>query len=299
MKLQRFIGKNTKVVMDEIRTTLGEEALIVSNTQVGSKTEIIAASDPKTKSAKTLEGKSTKNVSFDEAKVAADFQSNLEAESHKREIDPWTHIKNINEEIQAIKSSLRELPLVSAKAEPEIAANEQTKNNLEAEPKSLRELDDQISEGCHLIWGERKSGKTSVLERLLGLRKPSEEIISIIRLPHVNSNNDSHLADVAERNSANLFYINNIKSIESTIDMLGRESLIFVEADLSMLSQIATLEGGAWLQSCSSYIVNENNEQTKLIAQLFSELKANAPIALSTETAESIVYKREIISTLI
>ena len=78
--------------------------------------------------------------------------------------------------------------------------------------------------------------------------------------------------------------------------MLGKESLIFVEADLSMLPQIATLEGGAWLQSCSSYIVNENNEQTKLIAQLFSELKANAPIALSTETAESIVYKREIIS---
>ena len=45
MKLQRFVGKNTKSVLDEIRTTLGDEALIVSNTKVGSKTEIIAACD--------------------------------------------------------------------------------------------------------------------------------------------------------------------------------------------------------------------------------------------------------------
>ena len=47
MKLQRFVGKNTKSVLDEIRTILGEEALIVSNTKVGSKTEIIAAGEPK------------------------------------------------------------------------------------------------------------------------------------------------------------------------------------------------------------------------------------------------------------
>lgn len=43
MELQRFVGKDTKSVMDEIRTTLGDHALIVSNTRVGSKTEIIAA----------------------------------------------------------------------------------------------------------------------------------------------------------------------------------------------------------------------------------------------------------------
>ena len=42
MKLQRFVGKNTKTVLDEIRTMLGEEAMIVSNTKVGSRVEIIA-----------------------------------------------------------------------------------------------------------------------------------------------------------------------------------------------------------------------------------------------------------------
>ena len=98
MKLQRFIGKNTKSVLDEIRTTLGEEALIVSNSKVGSKTEIIAAcevqmgtSEEETTAVNTESlravGRSNTDKSF------SNFMTTQEKlKTQTEEVDPWAYI---------------------------------------------------------------------------------------------------------------------------------------------------------------------------------------------------------------
>ena len=93
MKLQRFIGKNSKTVMEEIRAVLGDEALIVSNTEVGTKTEIIAASE----STAELNDDAPKSLDTRDERTQIDL-SNASTETliyDERSNDPWAQIKNI------------------------------------------------------------------------------------------------------------------------------------------------------------------------------------------------------------
>ena len=157
MELQRFVGKDTKSVLDEIRAALGEQALIVSNTKVGSKTEIIAARVAQSATAET-------QVSVDEdaSKLAGkkeDFSQTMA--NHQRfssptftEDDPWEHIRQINNEISSIKSALKES---SEQTRNEIPTDlhEVSKRIAERKTENYLELLDSAKEGCHIIWGEK------------------------------------------------------------------------------------------------------------------------------------------------
>jgi len=290
VKLQRFVGKNTKSVLDEIRTTLGEEALIVSNTKVGSKTEIIAACDSNTEVLPAFNDAQTSNEHADEDNFSREISSGDRIKSRADGLDPWAHIKNINEEIRAIKSSLDQLPSLSSEMSNEPTSKPQSKYDVDAEGNDYRQLNTETSRGCHIVWGDRESGKTSVIKQLLKMRKANHSETSILRLPHKHSNSDSHLAAVAAKNSVNLLYINKLESTEFAIDILGEDSLIFVEADLSLLPKIAAQKGGSWLQTSSSYLINEDRKQTELISKLFLELNAPVPVTLSSEIVDNIIY---------
>ena len=111
MELQRFVGKDTKSVLDEIRATLGEQALIVSNTKVGSKTEIIAARGAQSAAAETQA--SVREDALEPARQKGDFSQAMANQQRFSsptftEDDPWEHIKKINNEISSIKSALKE-----------------------------------------------------------------------------------------------------------------------------------------------------------------------------------------------
>ena len=296
MKLQRFVGKNTKSVLDEIRTTLGDEALIVSNTKVGSKTEIIAACDSSAEVHPDFNETQTGNEHRDEGNPSRMAHSEETIQSRTDGLDPWAHIKNINEEIRAIKSSLDRLPSLNSNMSSEPVSKLQSKYDVDA--GSYRKLNTETSQGCHIVWGDRESGKTSVIKQLLSMRKVNHGETSILSLPHEHSNSDPHLADVAAKNSVNLLYINNFESTKSVIDVLGKDSLIFIEADLSLLPQIAAQKGASWLQTSSSYLISEDQKQNELIAKLFLELNAPAPMTLSSERAENIIYRMPEISNI-
>jgi flagellar biosynthesis GTPase FlhF len=298
VKLQRFVGKNTKSVLDEIRTTLGDEALIVSNTKVGSKTEIIAACDSSAEVRPDFNETQTGNEHRDEGNSSRVTHSEETIQSRTDGLDPWAHIKNINEEIRAIKSSLDQLPSLNPNMSSEPISKLQSKYDVDAEANSHRKLNTETSHGCHIVWGDRESGKTSVIKQLLKMRKINHGETSIFSLPHEYRTSDSHLADVAAKNSVNLLYINNFESTKSVIDILGEDSLIFIEADLSLLPQIAAQKGASWLQTSSSYLISEDQKQNELIAKLFLELNAPAPMTLSSERAENIIYRMPEISNI-
>jgi len=289
VKLQRFVGNNTKSVLDEIRTTLGDEALIVSNTKVGSKTEIIAASEPKA-GPESSQGDLQKTIEQrPESRPLEEDSSRIKFD--KTGMDPWTHIKSINEEIRAIKSSLDQLPALSSEISNLQTQTLQSKEIFTKKSDDCKLLDTQTSRGCHVIWGNRGTGKTSVIKQLLRLRQPAHEVTSLIRLPHDHSSSDSHLADIASKNSVNLFNINNFESIEHTISLLGSDCLIFVEADLSTIPQIAARNDAGWLKTSVNYLIDEDEKQTELLTKLFSELNAETPITLNPEISEGTVYK--------
>ena len=289
MKLQRFIGKNTKSVLDEIRTTLGEEALIVSNSKVGSKTEIIAAcesemgiSEGKTTAAST---ESTKEVEKSNTnKSFSNFMTTQEKlKTQTEEVDPWAYIHSINQEINYIKSSIEQLPKLGSETQKssqiEIGSGVGTEEQMSNSPRL--KLEENI--GCHIIWGHRESGKTTVIKQFLKEGKLTNEHLTILRLPHKHSNNDPHLSAIAEGHSANLIYINKLDQIGEMVELFVKDKLVLLEADLSLLPKLALAEEKTWLETSFHYLLNEDQEQTNLLLKLFSEIQASEPVTLSSD----------------
>jgi flagellar biosynthesis GTPase FlhF len=290
MELQRFVGKDTKSVLDEIRAALGEQALIVSNTKVGSKTEIIAARVAQSATAET-------QVSVDEdaSKLAGkkeDFSQTMA--NHQRfssptftEDDPWEHIRQINNEISSIKSALKES---SEQTRNEIPTDlhEVSKRIAERKTENYLELLDSAKEGCHIIWGERKSGKSLLIKELIKRRASNHEKTIILRLPHTTSSDDSHLCAIAERFSVDVIFINQVESIESMIALLDSDHLILIEADLSKLNSLALDTTTSWLEKSFNFIIDENEKQTDLISELFQQINAKIPARIPSMIIEDI-----------
>ena len=290
MKLQRFVGKNTKTVLDEIRTMLGEEAMIVSNTKVGSRVEIIAACKAKSsgyekpsKEHRDLPATPRRNDNF-----ASMMASQQDVNSEIQEPDPWSYIKSINEEIRSIKTSLNQLPPLHPDGSQTASSSPDQKDKREIKPEDALQLISATSQGCHIVWGERKSGKTCVITKLLKKRATNHEETSILRLPHKHSNSDSHLSAIAAKYSVNLLLVNESGRIENLLNLLGDKHLIFVEADLSMLAKLATKNEAAWLTKSAHYIIDEDEKQTELVTKLFQKFHIETPKIISSKIAAAI-----------
>jgi flagellar biosynthesis GTPase FlhF len=199
VKLQRFVGKNTKSVLDDIRTTLGDEALIVSNTKVGAKTEIIAACDASAEVNPDFSETQTRNEDKDNAGSSTVTRSEEGIQPRTDDLDPWAQINSINQEIRAIKSSLNRFPPQISNKSNGPTSKLLPKYDVDADIDSYRQFNVETSHGCHIIWGDPESGKTSVIEQLLRMRKVNHDETSILSLPRKHSNSDSHLAAVAAK----------------------------------------------------------------------------------------------------
>jgi len=290
VKLQRFVGKNTKTVLDEIRTMLGEEAMIVSNTKVGSRVEIIAACKAKSSGYKKPNKEHRDSLATPRRKdsFASMMASQQDANSEIQEPDPWSYIKSINEEIRSIKTSLNQLPPINPDASQKVTNSPDQKDKQEIKPEDALQLVSTTSRGCHIVWGERKSGKTCVITELLKKRAANHEETSILRLPHKHSNSDSHLSAIAAKYSVNLLLVNESESIETLLNLLGDKHLIFVEADLSMLARLATKNEASWLTKSAHYIIDEDEKQTELVTKLFQKFHIKEPKIISSKIAEEI-----------
>jgi hypothetical protein len=290
MELQRFVGKDTKSVLDEIRATLGEQALIVSNTKVGSKTEIIAARGAQSAAAETQA--SVREDALEPARQKGDFSQAMANQQRFSsptftEDDPWEHIKKINNEISSIKSALKE--------SSEHARNENPSDLYEASKRianrkieNYLELLEGAKEGCYTILGERKSGKSLLIKELIKRRASNHEKTIILRLPHNTSPDDSHLCAIAERFAVDIIFINQMESIEPMIELLDGNHLVLIEADLSKLSSLALDTKTSWLEKSSNFIIDENEKQTDLISELFQQINAKTPTRIPSMVIEDI-----------
>jgi len=293
MELQRFIGKDTKSVMNEIRTTLGERALIVSNMRVGSKTEIIAACESESAEQgaypEAAENSPGEEIQHERFSVAMADQS-VSSPGLSND-DPWEHIRQINKEISSIKSALEENSAIGREyAYRDSALSTLSVLNAENEISHALEALNGARSGCFTVWGERKSGKTFVIRELIKRRAENHEDTIILRLPHNANADDSHLCQIAERFSLNVVFVNELSSIGSTISALANGKLVLIEADLSMLANFALeldTEVG-WLQMSSHLIIDEDEEQTGLVSELFKQINAKVPEKIDSKIIEEI-----------
>lgn len=291
MQLQRFVGKDTKSVMEEIRTSLGDGALIVSNTRVGSKTEIIAACENVNREAR---------ANSDAGKISPEKESQQEKFSElladesipspwPSNDDPWEHIRKINKEISSIKSALQEN---SAKGREEEDADS-VHSGIYA-PKAKAEINeafqilDSASAGSFIVWGEKKSGKSFVIKELIKRRAENHKDTIILRLPHTANADDSHLCRIAERFSLNVSFINDLGSMEFIFRTLVKEHLVLIEADLELLANLALDNEAEWLQASSNFIIDEDEKQSELIFELFKQINAKIPQKIDAHLIKEI-----------
>jgi len=291
MELQRFVGKDTKSVMDKIRSTLGDRALIVSNTRVGSKTEIIAACDNTNMEARAhldagenFSEEESKQEKFSEAMANENISS-----PQLPNDDPWEHIRKINKEISSIKSALQEN---SANGYQEADAH--SIHSRISVPKVKAEISDALgildaaSAGAFIVWGEKKSGKSFIIKELIKRRAENHKDTIILRLPHSANADDSHLCQIAERFSLNVSFINDLGSIESIFRALAKDRLVLIEADLALLGDLTLDNELAWLQASSNFIIDEDESQTELVSELFEQINATIPQKIDAHLIKEI-----------
>lgn len=291
MELQRFVGKDTKSVMDEIRSTLGDRALIVSNTRVGSKTEIIAACETANAeendqplAAENFAGEKRQQEKFPEAMADQSISSPRFSND-----DPWEHIRQINKEIISIKSAIQENSAIGREdVDKDSVRSIMSVRNAKNEISEAFEMLNGARTGCCTVWGERKSGKSFVIKELIKRRADSHEDTIILRLPHNANADDSHLCQIAERFSLNVIFVNDLSSIEPIISALAKEQLVLIEADLSMLANVALDTEVAWLQTSSNFIIDEDEEQTELVSELFKQINAKVPVRINSKIIAEI-----------
>ena len=282
MKLQRFVGKNSKTVMEEIRAVLGDEALIVSNTEVGAKTEIIAASEATVK----LDEDALKSLDTrdEHTQIGLANESTEALVYDERSNDPWAQIKNINNEILAIKSSLKQIPKTrpSGDTAPKGFSLSSEDSDVWHDQSDPLEVIDSLRSGCHVVWGARLSGKTILIREIIR-RRASEHLDTwILRLPHKDSSHDAHLAAVAAKGSANLIFVNHLEGLEETLEEFISDRLVLVEADLSLLPKLADTNHISWLAGTKHYLIDEDQKQTELVSQLLLKFKADTPETVSS-----------------
>ena len=79
-----------------------------------------------------------------------------------------------------------------------------------------------------------------------------------------------------------------LASIEEIIGTLGNECLILIEADLSLLANLALDPKVTWLKTSSNFIIDEDEKQTELVSELFKQINATIPKRISSKTIEDI-----------
>ena len=76
--------------------------------------------------------------------------------------------------------------------------------------------------------------------------------------------------------------------MEPIIGALANEQLVLIEADLSMLANVALDTEVAWLQTSSNFIIDEDEEQTELVSELFKQINAKVPVRIESKIIAEI-----------
>ena len=67
------------------------------------------------------------------------------------------------------------------------------------------------------------------------------------------------------------------------VEIFGKDKLVLLEADLSLLPKLAVAEEKIWLETSFHYLLNEDQEQTNLLLKLFSEIQVSEPVTLNSK----------------
>ena len=178
MELKRLIAEDSKSALQNVRTTYGEDALIVSTNKIGTKTEVICAVDLQPDNATFEEDLATVAPTAASKEQAAPFSASLSTVIDKKPAASDPGLANLVATIQQELLELRESVAAHVDANPHELLP-QTANDtatslceraLRQQYGSLRTkpmFEQRSWEGAQLFIGRPGVGKTTCIENLL------------------------------------------------------------------------------------------------------------------------------------
>ena len=279
MELKRLIANDSKSALQCVRDECGDDALIVSTNIVGKKTEVIYATDISER---------VSEEGFKKTQADTERFSDALGEIKKRQNNESPDVRNLLSQIQ------RELGTLKQKIDsqqlgfqnPETKAPSKTSDlairSLKTRIEKLMEtpLEEQKSwSGIQLFAGTAMSGKKTCVARLTANREQAFDAVESdsYAIIHVNGDKKSNsaflqqwqqLGELAGRDNAPIFHINNINDLGSLIENFASKHNLLVD-----LSDTALLSDSKMIEAIKKYSVKVNycltaNAPTPIILEL-------------------------------
>ena len=263
MELKRLIAEDSKSALRNVRTTYGEDALIVSTNKIGTKTEVICAVDLQPDNEIFEEDLATVApvAASDEETTPFSASLNTVIDQKPKASDPG--LANLVATIQQELLELRESVAAHVDANPQElqpqAANDsgttlceralrQQYGNLRTKPL----VEQRSWEGVHLFIGRPGVGKTKCIENLLaaalntdGARKP----FALIAFSDEETDSGSasehwlKLAKVSQRYGIPCAQATDRHNLERLVTQLATQHNVLIDTRAEQLKDIQALTG--------------------------------------------------------
>ena len=178
MELKRLIAEDSKSALQNVRTTYGEDALIVSTNKIGTKTEVICAVDLQPDNEPFEEDLATTVPAVTSKVDNAPFSASLSNVIDKKATASDPELANLVATIQQELLDLRESVAAHVDANPhELNAQSANDNGTTLCERALRQqygslrtkpmIEQRSWDGAQLFFGRPGVGKTACIENLL------------------------------------------------------------------------------------------------------------------------------------
>ena len=264
MELKRLIANDSKSALQCVRNECGDDALIVSTNKVGKKTEVIYAIDTGERNPEQGDRKTQAGT--------ARFSDAL-GEIKKKQSNESSDVRNLLGQIQ------RELGTLKQKIDSQQLGfqNPEIKSPSKASELALRSLKTRIEKlmttplekqkswsGIQLFAGTAMGGKKTCIEHLAATREQAFEPAKSDSYAIINLNADKkssraflqqwqQLGELAERDNAPIFHINNIDDLGILIESFASKHNLFVD-----LNDTGLLSDSKMIEAIKSYGVEVN-----------------------------------------
>ena len=254
MELKRLIANDSKSALQCVRDECGDDALIVSTSKVGKKTEVIYAIDIRERNSEEGFQKTQADTArFSDALGAIKKSKNNESS------DVRNLLGQIQKELGTLKQKIdsQRLGFQNPEINAPSKASDLAIRSLKTRIEKLMEtpLEEQKSwSGIQLFAGTAMSGKKSCIERVTAYREQAFDAIKSASYAMINLNADKkstraflqqwqQLGELAGRDNAPIFHINNVEDLGSLVESFASQHNLLVNLnDTTLLSDSEMIE---------------------------------------------------------
>ena len=254
MELKRLIANDSKSALQCVRDECGDDALIVSTNKVGKKTEVIYAIDI----SERIQEEGFQKTQADTARFS-DALGEIKKSQNNESSDVRNLLGQIQRELGTLKQKIdsQQLGFQNPEIKAPSKASELALRSLKTRIEKLMKtpLEEQKSwSGIQLFAGTAMSGKKTCIEHLTANREQAFDAVKSASYAIINLNTDKkstraflqqwqQLGELARRDNAPIFHINNINDLGSLIESFASKHNLLVDLnDTALLGDSKMIE---------------------------------------------------------